>query len=162
MRNPGFDPAKDFVPVAGFANSINALALPAGNQVSTVAEYLAWVKRQLGARSSMGIPAPASIPEFLVRGLSAKYQIDLQPVPYRGSSPMIVDMLSNQVSAGIGAVADFIEHQKAKKIRVIAVIGRERQSLFPDVPTFSELGIPGLEDLPYYGSSHRAGHRRRQ
>ncbi|WPH18095.1 Bug family tripartite tricarboxylate transporter substrate binding protein [Variovorax paradoxus] len=151
MKNPGFDPPKDFVPVAGFANSINGLAVPATSPVRTVAEYVAWVKRQNGACNAVGIPAPASIPEFLVRDIGAKYQLDLQAVPYRGSGPMIVDMLSNQIPAGIGSVADFIEYHKAGKIRLIALIGRERQTLFPDVQTFSELGMTGLEDLPYYG-----------
>lgn len=151
IKNPGFDPLKDFVPVAGFASSVNGLAVPAANPARTLAEYVAWAKRQNGARNAVGIPAPASIPEFLVKDIGAKYQLDLQAVPYRGSGPMIIDMLSNQIPAGIGSVADFIEYQKAGKIRLIALIGRERQALFPDVQTFSELGMGGLEDLPYYG-----------
>ena len=151
MKNPGFDSLKDSVPVAGFANSVNGLAVPATSPIKTVAEYVAWVKRQNGDRSAVGIPAPASIPEFLVHDIGAKYQLDLRAVPYRGSGPMIVDMLSNQIPAGIGSVADFIEYHKAGKIRLIALIGRERQTLFPDVQTFSELGMIGLEDLPYYG-----------
>jgi tripartite-type tricarboxylate transporter receptor subunit TctC len=151
IKSPGFDPLKDFVPVAGFASSANGLAVPAANPARTVVEYVAWVKRQNGARTAVGIPAPASIPEFLVRDIGAKYQLDLQAVPYRGSGPMIIDMLSNQIPAGIGSVADFIEYHKAGKIRVIALIGRDRQALFPEVQTFSELGMVGLEDLPYYG-----------
>ena len=151
IKSPGFDPLKDFVPVAGFASSVNGLAVPAATPAKTVAEYVTWVKLQNGARNAIGIPAPASIPEFLVRDIGAKYQLDLQAVPYRGSGPMILDMLSNQIPAGIGSVSDFIEYQKASKIRVIALIGRERQALFPDVQTFGELGMAGLEDLPYYG-----------
>lgn len=151
MKNPGFDPLKDFVPVAGFANSVNGLAVPAASSIRTVADYVSWVKRQNGARNAIGIPAPASIPEFLVKDIGAKYALDLQAVPYRGSGPMILDMLSNQIPASIGSVADFIEYHKAGKVRVIALIGRERQAFLPDAQTFSELGIAGLEDLPYYG-----------
>ncbi|MBX9872963.1 MAG: Twin-arginine translocation pathway signal, partial [Burkholderiaceae bacterium] len=71
--------------------------------------------------------------------------------PYRGSAPMMGDMLGNQIAAGVGSVPDFIENHKAGKIRIVAVIGAKRQATLPDVPTFSELGLTGFEDLPYYG-----------
>jgi tripartite-type tricarboxylate transporter receptor subunit TctC len=54
-------------------------------------------------------------------------------------------------------VPDFIEYQKAGKLRIVAVIGDKRQALLPDVPTFAELGIAGLEELPYYGIFAPAG-----
>jgi tripartite-type tricarboxylate transporter receptor subunit TctC len=51
----------------------------------------------------------------------------------------------------VGSVPDFIENHKAGKIRIVAVIGGKRQATLPDVPTFTELGLAGFEDLPYYG-----------
>ena len=59
MKNPGFDPAKDFVPVAGFATFVNALALSAGTPAKNFNDYVAWVKSQ-GGKNAIGIPAPAS------------------------------------------------------------------------------------------------------
>ena len=94
------------------------------------------------------MPAPGSIPEFLVELIGAKYKLDLQAAPYRGSAPMIADMLGNQITAGIASVPDFIENHKAGKVRIVAVIGDRRQPLLPDVPTFSELGFASLDDLP--------------
>ena len=58
---------------------------------------------------------------------------------------------------GIGSVPDFIENHKSGKLRVVAVLGGKRQAVLPDVPTFSELGLKGLEDLPYYGVFAPAG-----
>jgi tripartite-type tricarboxylate transporter receptor subunit TctC len=155
-KNPGFDPATDFVPVAGFATFANALALSGGTPAKSLPGYLAWV-RQHGGKDTIGIPAPASIPEFLVGMLATKSKLDLQAAPYRGSAPMITDMLGNQIHAGIGSVPDLIENHRAGKVRVVAVIGDKRQAILPDVPTFAELGISGLEELPYYGIFAPAG-----
>ena len=150
VKNPGFDPHTDFVPVAGFASFVNAIAVSDGLGVRSFEAYLQWIKKQ-GDKSAVGIPAPASTPEFLVRVLNQRFKSDLVAVPYRGSAPMLADMMGNQIPAGIGSVQDFIESHKAGKIRVLAVLGGKRQQALPDVPTFSELGLPGLEDMPYYG-----------
>jgi tripartite-type tricarboxylate transporter receptor subunit TctC len=156
VKNPGFDPAKDFVPVAGFATFVNALAVSGGTPAKSTAEYVAWVRTQ-GGKGTLGVPAPASTPEFLVKVLGEKYKLDLVAAPYRGSAPMMADMLGNQIAAGVGSVPDFIENHKAGKIRIVAVLGGSRQAILPDVPTFSELGLGGLEDMPYYGLFAPAG-----
>ena len=156
VKNPGFDPAKDFVPVAGFATFVNAMAVSGGTPVKSFNEYVAWAKTQ-GNKGNVGIPAPASVPEFLVKVLGEKYKLDLQSAPYRGSAPMMADMLGNQIGAGVASVPDFIENHKAGKIRVVAVLGNTRQAALPDVPTFAELGLAGFEDVPYYGIFAPAG-----
>jgi len=156
VRNPGFDPARDFVPVAGFATFVNALALSAGTPAKTFNDYIAWVKSQ-GGKSAIGVPAPASVPEFLVKVIGEKYGLDLVAVPYRGSAPMIGDMLGNQIPAGIGSVPEFVENHKAARLRVIAVLGPSRQAAMPDVPTFAELGLGGFDDVPYYAFFAPAG-----
>jgi tripartite-type tricarboxylate transporter receptor subunit TctC len=157
VKNPGFDPAKDFVPVAGFATFVNALAVSGGTPAKSVNEYVAWVKSQGGGKGTVGVPAPASTPEFLVSVIGKKFGLDLQAVPYRGSAPMMADMLGNQIAAGTGSVPDFIENHKAGKIRVVAVLGAHRQAILPDVPTLNELGLAGFDDLPYYGIFAPAG-----
>ena len=156
-KNPGFNPADDFVPVAGFATFVNALALSGGTPAKSLPDYVAWVKNQGAGKGTVGVPAPASVPEFLVQLIGQKYALDLQAAPYRGSAPMIADMLGNQIGAGIGSIPDFIENHKAGKIRVVAVMGRQRQAAMPDVPTFAELGVAGFEDVPYYGLFAPAG-----
>ena len=157
VKNPGFDSTKDFVPVAGFATFVNALAVSGGTPAKSVAEYVAWVKANGAGKGTVGVPAPASTPEFLVGVTGHKFGLSLQPVPYRGSAPMMADMLGNQIAAGMGSVPDFIENHKAGKIRVVAVLGGARQATLPDVPTFTELGLTGFEDLPYYGIFAPAG-----
>ena len=151
VKNPGFEPVHDFVPVAGFATFVNAFAVSGGTPAKTFSEYVNWVKGNGGGKGAVGIPAPASTPEFLVKLIGQKYGLDLVSAPYRGSAPMMADMLGNQINAGVGSVQDFIENHKAGKLRVVGVLGTQRQAAMPDVPTFDEMGLKGFEDLPYYG-----------
>jgi tripartite-type tricarboxylate transporter receptor subunit TctC len=151
VKNPGFNPAQDFVPVAGFATFANVLAMSGGTPAKSVGEYVNWVRTQGGGKGTIGVPAPASIPEFLVKMIGDKYKLDLQAAPYRGSAPMMADMLGNQINAGIASVPDLIENHKAGKLRIVATLGAKRQPLLPQVPTFAELGFSNLDDLPYYG-----------
>jgi tripartite-type tricarboxylate transporter receptor subunit TctC len=157
VKNPGFDPAHDFVAVAGFATFVNALAVSGGTPAKSMNDYVAWVRNQGAGKGTVGVPAPASVPEFLVKLIGQKYNLDLQSAPYRGSAPMIGDMLGNQINAGVASVPDFIENHKAGKVRIVAVLGGTRQAALPDVPTFAELGLAGFEDVPYYGIFAPAG-----
>lgn len=151
VKNPGFAPDEDFVPVAGIASFVNGFALAGGTPARSFTGYVDWLRSQHGGKGAVGIPAPASTPEFLVQLLARRYQLDLVAAPYRGGAPLLADMMGNQIAAGIGSVQDFIESHRAGKIRFVAVLGGKRQAELPDVPTFAELGLPGFEDMPYYG-----------
>ncbi len=157
VKSPGFDPATDFVPVAGFATFVNAFAVSGGTPAKSFNDYLAWVRSAGGGKAAVGVPAPASVPEFLVKVIGEKYKLDLVAAPYRGSAPMMADMLGNQIAAGVGSIPDFIENHRNGKLRVVAVLGGSRQAALPEVPTFAELGLAGFEDVPYYGVFAPAG-----
>lgn len=151
VRQPGFDPQADFEPVGGFASFVNTLAVSGQHPARNLNEYVQWVREESKGQSAIGIPAPASTPEFLVQLLAKRFELDLVAAPYKGSAPMISDMLGRQVEAGIGSVQDFVAYHQDGKLRVLAVLGGKRQPLLPDVPTFAELGFQGFEDMPYYG-----------
>lgn len=150
VKKPGFDPQVDFEPVGGLATFVNGLALSGGTPARSLPEFVEWVRAR-GGEAPVGIPAPASTPEFLVQLLSHQYGLKLTPVPYKGSAPMIADMLGQQIPAGIGSVQDFIEFQRAGKLSMVGLLGGQRQEIVPEVPTFAELGFKGLEDTPFYG-----------
>ncbi len=156
MKAPGYEPARDFVPVAGFATFVNAFAVSSGTPATS---FKAWVDgvKAAGGKGTVGIPAPASVPQFLVQVIAKQNGLDLVAAPYRGSAPMMADMLGNQIPAGVASIPDFIENHKAGKLRVVAVMGPQRQAAMPEVPTFAELGLKGFEDVPYYGLFAPAG-----
>ena len=117
---------------------------------------MAWVKAPGGGKGAVGIPAPASVPEFLVKVVGEKFKLDLVAAPYRGSAPMMADMLGNQIAAGVGSIPDFIENHRRQAARG-GGDGRARQAALPDVPTLAEPGVAGFEELPYYGLFAPAG-----
>lgn len=154
-KNPGFDPAHDFVPVAGFASFVNCFAVSGGTPAKTFTDYVKWIQdggdKAGKGKGTVGVPAPASTPEFLVKLMGERFKLDLVAAPYRGSAPMMADMLGNQIGAGVASIPDFIENHKAGKLHVLAVLGNTRQDAIPEAPTFAELGLKGFEDMPYYG-----------
>jgi tripartite-type tricarboxylate transporter receptor subunit TctC len=150
-KKAGYAPATDFVPVAGFATFANGIALSGYLAETTLDQFVHAIRTQHQGKAAVGVPAPQSVPEFLVKILAAHYKLDLIAVPYKGSAPMIADMLGKQIPAAVGSVPDFIEFHKAGKLRMVAVMGNKRQEILPETPTFAELGIKGFEDLPYYG-----------
>lgn len=152
MKSPGFDTDKDFQAVAGVSTFVNGFAVTASHPAKTFDEYVAWVKQQQNpAQRAIGVPAPASTLEFIARVVDKRYGLDVEPVPYRGSGPMLADLMGAQIQAGFATLPELIEPHKAGRIRILAVLGGKRQAVVPDVPTFEEIGVTGFEQPPFYG-----------
>jgi tripartite-type tricarboxylate transporter receptor subunit TctC len=148
--DPGYDPERDFVPVAGFATFFNAVALgPAARAPGLTAFFDA--ARASRKPVAVGVPAPASVPELLVQSIARRQSLDLAAIPYKGSAPLIAELAGGQIPAAIASVPDLIEHHRAGRLRIAAVLGPARQGLLPEVPTLDELGISGFDAVPYYG-----------
>ena len=140
LKNPGYDVARDFVPVAQVARYLGALAVASGTGVKTLAEYVAWLMANPG-QASVGVPAPGSVQPFSLATLSRAAGVPVTAVPYRGSAPLVQDLAAGQIPAGISALGDFLELNAAGKLRVIATIDTQRAPQLPDVPTFTEQGM---------------------
>ncbi len=140
LKSPGYDVAKDFVPVAQVARYLGALAVASGTGVKNVAEYVAWLKAN-PAQASVGVPAPGSLQQFSLATISRAAGVPMTAVPYRGSAPLVQDLAAGQIPAGITALGDFLEFNSAGKLRIIATIDTQRAPQVPDVPTFTEQGM---------------------
>ena len=139
VKTAGFQPLVDFAPVGQVARYAGALAVANHVKAKSLDEFFAWSKVNTG-QGNVGVPAPGSIPQFLVHLLNQQTKASLVSVPYRGSAPMVQDMMGGQVAAGMTALGDFVEPHAAGKLRVIAVLGQKRSPVLPDVPTFVEQG----------------------
>ena len=155
-RNPGYDPQKDFVPVATVPPLPLALAVHPSVKARNVQELVAWARSQQKTLD-VGIPAPASQPQFGVSLLAKRFGIQASPVPYRGGAPMVADLMGGHVLAGLTGISEFLPLHKSGAVRMIAVSGPERLARFPDIPTFTEGGLPGFEERTFMGVFAPAG-----
>lgn len=149
MKNPGYDVARDFTPVSLVAINPDVFAVSVagtgGTPPGSLKEFAAWAQQHPG-RGNVGVPAPVSVPEFAVLVIGKALGAEVKAVPYRGDGPVAQDVVAGQVAGGIGSVGVMVPHVPGGKIRLLAVNGTQRVSTIPDVPTYAELGIKGLED----------------
>jgi tripartite-type tricarboxylate transporter receptor subunit TctC len=151
-----YDPLKDFAPVSLVANFQMALAVGPGSPATTLREYLDWVRAN-PAQATYGVPIAGGPTHFFGVMLARATGVDLAAVPYKGSAPLVNDLLGGQVPAAITALSQLIKHHEAGKVRLLATSGRQRSPLAPDVPTFVELGFAAIEGVGWQAVHAPAG-----
>jgi tripartite-type tricarboxylate transporter receptor subunit TctC len=144
-----YDPVADFAPVAHVANFQFALSVNATHPAKNVLELLAWFKVN-PSQANYGTPAPGSLPHFFGVMLARSEALDLVHVPYNGGGPLMTALLGNQVSSAIDTLVDQIELHRSGKIRLLATSAARRSPLLPEVPTFGEAGLKGVEGTAWF------------
>ncbi len=153
--NPSFDTAKDFVPVSLLARFEFAVVLSPGVEANDFKAFVAWLKAHPD-QATFGVPSNGTIPHFMGSKLEKDLGIPLNRVPYRGSAPIINDLIGNHLPFGITTLADALPQHRAKGVKIIAVSSAERSPFAPDVPTLKESGIVLVADA-WYGMWLPAG-----
>ncbi len=145
-----FDVDDDFEPLNEVARSQNLLVVPKSMNVTTFEEFVARVKAEPGQHSygSYGNGTSAHIHGELLKQQTG---LDLVHVPYRGSAPLMTDVLGERLSLGIVDAGSIRPHMDSDRFNVIAVSGVERSDLVPEVPTLKELGLTGFEPYGWFG-----------
>ena len=159
LINPGFDSLKDFASVGLVAINPDVFVInteAVGNPRAGLREFAQWAKANPG-KGNVGVPAPASAPDFAVGVVSTALGSDLKSAPYRGDGPVVLDVVGGQIPAGIGSVGAMLPHAKGGRLHIVAVNGTTRLPLLPDVPTYAELGIKGYEEVIFTAMFAPAG-----
>ena len=148
FKSPGYDPLRDFTALAGVASYYNVMALSSTIPAKTPAEFGAWLKSNPG-KANYGIPAVGSVPQFAGLLVGQSLGTPMVAIPYKGGAPLVQDLLGGQVPAGFLSLTESIEHHRSGKMHVMAVSGTSRAKSAPDIPTFQELGIKGVDKNPW-------------
>jgi tripartite-type tricarboxylate transporter receptor subunit TctC len=140
----GYDPVKDFTPVALIATTSQVLAVHNSVPVRTVKEFIAYAKKSPGALnySSAGSGSQPHLTAELFKSMTG---IDIVHVPYKGAPPAMIDLLAGQVALTFATAPSAVPHVKAGKLRALGVSTAQRITALPDVPTIAEAGVPGFE-----------------
>ncbi|MFO1311847.1 MAG: tripartite tricarboxylate transporter substrate binding protein [Burkholderiales bacterium] len=151
-----YDIQRDFAPVSQVAVAPNVMVVNPSVPANTVAEFIAYAKANPGKLSyaSGGNGSSAHMSMELFKSMAG---VDIQHVPYKGSSPALTDVVAGQVVVFIGNMPPTVPLIKAGKLRPLAVTTKSRSALMPELPTISEAGLPGYETVAWFGVLAPAG-----
>jgi tripartite-type tricarboxylate transporter receptor subunit TctC len=151
-----YDPLADFTPLTEIASYMLVLVVHPSVPVATLKEFVAYARAQ--PKGLAVANASTGSPTHLTAALFAQAAgLDFVHVSYRGAAPANADLLGGQVPAMFDNPVNALPQIRAGALRAIAVTGRERLALLPDVPTVAEAGYPGFEASTWYGLFAPAG-----
>jgi tripartite-type tricarboxylate transporter receptor subunit TctC len=148
-RQSNFDLNRDLAMVAGLNRSPLVLEVHPAVPVNSVPEFISYAKAN-AARISMASYGTASISHVAGELFKIVADVKLVHVPYRGSAPMLIDLLGGQVQAAFDNLPASIEHIRAGKLRALAVTTASRSEALPQVPSLGEF-LPGYEASAFIG-----------
>lgn len=142
IKNPGYDPLKDFDYITVAVQAPNVLAVPAGSPHKSMADVLAYLKANPGKMTfaSAGNGTSDHLTAELFWQQTATTAVH---IPYKGGAPAMSDLLGGQVDASFMNINTGFTNIKAGKLRALAITSARRSPLLPDVPTLEELGVTG-------------------
>jgi tripartite-type tricarboxylate transporter receptor subunit TctC len=148
--NPGYDPVKDFSPVILVAKLPLIMVVNAELPFRSVGDLIAAAKAKPGELtfSSSGSGGAPHLAGELFKSLTGT---KIQHVPYRGSGPAVIDLVAGRITMMFDATPSLLPSIMGGKLRPLAAASPQRHRLFPDVPSFAELGYPGMDVALWYG-----------
>jgi tripartite-type tricarboxylate transporter receptor subunit TctC len=148
--NPGYDPRKDFTPIGLISSTPIVIMTHPSFAPKTIGELIAFAKRDPG-KLNMGTPPMGTGGYLSAELFKSMAGVDATIVLYKGTGPLTNDLLGGQVPVAFNVMAPAMGNLQAGTLRAMAVLGPQRSSLLPDVPTAAESGLPGFEAMLHYG-----------
>jgi tripartite-type tricarboxylate transporter receptor subunit TctC len=156
FANVGYDPRKDFTPIGLISSTPVTLMAHPSFTAKSIADLIAMAKREPG-KLNFGTAPPGTGSHLAAELFKATAGIDVTIVPYKGTAALTNDLIGGHVPVGFNVLAPAMGSLQAGSLRAIAVAGPTRSSIFPDVPTVIESGLPGFEAVLHYGLLAPAG-----
>lgn len=149
-RNLTWDLLRDFAPIGSYASTPMVVLVNDQLPVKTFAEFVAYAKANPG-KINYGSAGSGTTTHLAGEMFDMRSGIQMTHVPYKGSGPSVVALLSNEVQLSFGSMAAFDGLIKQGRVRPLAVTTATRFPGLPDVPTVAENGMPGFDVNVWYG-----------
>ena len=148
--NAGYDPRRDFSGIGLIASMPVALIAHPAFPAKSVADLIGLAKRDPG-KLNMGTSAIGTGGYLCAELFKSTAGAELQIVPYKGTAPLMNDLVGGHIPVAFGVLPPAISNIEAGNLRALAVTSLTRFRLLPDVPTVAESGLPGFEAVLHYG-----------
>ena len=148
--NVGYDPRKDFEPIARIGTAPNTLVVHPSTPVHSVAELIAYAKANPG-KLNYGSAGIGTVSHVCGEYFATAAGVKLTHIPYKGTGPAIIDLLGGHIPVAFAPVPATHENAQSGKLRMLAVTSAVRSTLLPNVPTIAEAALPGFEAVLRYG-----------
>jgi tripartite-type tricarboxylate transporter receptor subunit TctC len=155
-KNVGYDPRKDFAPIGMIGNAPSAVVVHPSFAPKTIAELIAYAKANPG-KVNFGSAGVGSVNHITGEYFARSAGIKLEHIPYKGTGPALTDLLGGHIPMALAPIPAVNPNVQSGLLRALAVTGKTRSALMPDVPTLAESGLPGFEASLYYGLVAPAG-----
>jgi tripartite-type tricarboxylate transporter receptor subunit TctC len=156
MSRLPYDAAKDFAPIGTFASSRFLLAVNPGIQARNLDEFIALARKTPGGLS-YGTIGSAGMGRVVGETFGEQSETVIRHVPYRGSAPLLTDLLGGAVDYVIDTPNVYLNYIANGQVRPIAISGAARHPALPNVPTFAEAGLKQFDPRMWFGLLARAG-----
>lgn len=151
-KAPGYNAETDLRAVATLVDIPTAIVTGASQPFDGMKDYVEWAKKNPAAVTSLGVATLGSSGHLGILAVNENHNMKIEPVAYRGASPMLIDVSSGVVSIGWDAVASMMPLYQAKKIKFLGVSGTSRLDALPEVRTLAEQGFPEFKAATsFYG-----------
>ena len=155
-RKLPYDAVKDFTAIGMIGATPNVLVVNSALPVTTVQEFVAYVKKNPG-KVSYGSAGQGSLTHLTMELFKQKIDSFMVHIPYRGIAPAFTDLIGGQTQAMFPGLAAALPHIRSGRVRPLAVTGLTRHSQFKDLPTLDVSGFKGFDAQQWYGVVGPAG-----
>ena len=151
-----YDPVKDFAPITLLGTATILMVVHPSVPAKTVAEFVALAKSKPG-QWMYGSTGNGSVSHLTAEYFKSSAGVDMQHIPYKGDSPMTLDLVAGRVQLAFGTAVAFLPHVQSGKLNALAVTDAKPSPVAPQLPTVAASGLPGFEALQWFGLFAPAG-----